>query len=452
MGCTPSSDLKNNSNSQNSVTTIEKKQNKDEEFPIIDQTINPTEEYEIGRILGQGAYARVSEAVHKSSQKKVALKTQYDVFEDTTTAKRILREICLLRQLKHPYVVRLYDAFIPDLRPDAKTFNSITVVCELAETSVDKLLKSPLTLKFEEVLHIMYNLIIGLNYVHSAGVIHRDIKPANILINADCSVKICDFGLARTISVYPTGQKTVENTPILTSRKSGFLEAPKDPKIKKLLDSNRKMTMHVSTRWYRAPEIIALENYGPEVDVWAVGCIFGELLSMLKPATKGPRKDRTPLFPGRSCIGLSPINAAKVNDNANSDQLTVIFQTLGKPSKEDSLFIKNPDIASHVNSMPEFKGVNLEKKYPDANPAAIDLLKKMLMINPAKRISVENCLSHPYFEEIRDVSKESVASEKIKLEIDEKNVVDGDIIVKEFYKEAAYYANLRKLGKLYVDN
>lgn len=130
----------------------------------------------------------------------------------------------------------------------------------------------------------MYQAVCGVRYLHSANILHRDLKPANMLINADCSLKICDFGLSRSYRLlnitdsqeFPDipeeDVKTVEVGGVQVRRlRSGARR-----------HSNRKMTKHVVTRWYRAPEIILMEqDYDKSLDVWSLGCIFAELLMMI---------------------------------------------------------------------------------------------------------------------------------------------------------------------------
>ena len=119
------------------------------------------------------------------------------VFEDDVDCKRILREIDLLRKLKHPYIVNILDVIEPK---NAEKFDTIYVVLELAESDLKKVIKSAIHLQIKHIQTVIYNLLCAVKYLHTANVLHRDLKPANVLINEDCSVKICDFGLARSIS------------------------------------------------------------------------------------------------------------------------------------------------------------------------------------------------------------------------------------------------------------
>ena len=131
------------------------------------------------------------------------------VFEDEVDCKRILREVTLLRRLKHPYVVELFDIIEPS---NLETFTTLYVVLELAESDLKKVIKSAIHLTLKHIQLVVYNLICAVRYLHSANVLHRDLKPANILVNEDCSVKICDFGLARSIA-------GVESASLLISEK-----------------------------------------------------------------------------------------------------------------------------------------------------------------------------------------------------------------------------------------
>jgi mitogen-activated protein kinase 1/3 len=120
-----------------------------------------------------------------------------NIFEDETDCKRILREITLLRKLKHPCVVELIEILMPT---DINNFTTIYIVLEFAESDLKKVLKSSLNLDILHIQTIVYNLLCAVKYLHESKVIHRDLKPANILVNEDCSVKLCDYGLARSLA------------------------------------------------------------------------------------------------------------------------------------------------------------------------------------------------------------------------------------------------------------
>ena len=267
-----------------------------------------------------------------------------NIFEDETDCKRILREITLMRKLRHPYLVELVE-LIPPAKP--ATFTTIYVVMDYAESDLKKIIKSSINLEMVHIQTIVYNLLCAIKYLHGSNVLHRDLKPANVLLNEDCTVKLCDYGLARSTSGIQSAEMIIKkqkeksdseneeldnsasqikitlggkqlpvqkqpSVPITEESTSPKEEVKEDlrNRLVKTKDARRNMkrelTGHVVTRWYRAPEIILLEkDYGPGIDVWAVGCIFAELLGMMKE--NAPTfMDRQPLFPGKSCFPLSP--------------------------------------------------------------------------------------------------------------------------------------------------
>ncbi|KAF9530353.1 kinase-like domain-containing protein [Crepidotus variabilis] len=188
--------------------------------------------WKLVRELGSGAYGVVISAADEISGETVAIKLVTRVFEKIQFAKRALREITLLRHFSHhSNITGLID--VDAISPD---FSEMYII------------RSGQSLTNEHVQYFTYQILRGMKYIHSAGVIHRDLKPGNLLVNADCELKICDFGLAR-----------------------GFDSTP---------DENAAhLTEYVATRWYRAPEImLAYRKYNTAIDIWSIGCILGELL------------------------------------------------------------------------------------------------------------------------------------------------------------------------------
>lgn len=152
--------------------------------------------YEIIKQIGSGSYGYVVEAIQKSTGQKVAIKRVNNLFEDLIDCKRILREISLLTIIDHVNLIKIIDIVEPK---DWVNFDTIYLVFEYCQSDLKKLFKSPIHLELVHIQTLTYNILIGIKYLHSAEVLHRDLKPANVLINEDCSVKICDFGLARSV-------------------------------------------------------------------------------------------------------------------------------------------------------------------------------------------------------------------------------------------------------------
>lgn len=173
-------------------------------------------EYELLEQLGQGSYGQVIKAQHKQTGKMCAIKYIKDVFFNIYEAKKILREIHILRRLSAEnsslFTVKLLDVIVPPLDSNnSKTcdadllFNEIFLVQECFGIDIAGLIRdrARFPLKEDHILIIIYNILCGVHLMHSAGVMHRDIKPANVLVNQDCNVKICDFGLARCVDFKP---------------------------------------------------------------------------------------------------------------------------------------------------------------------------------------------------------------------------------------------------------
>ncbi len=299
--------------------------------------------------IGKGAYGIVCSAKDEKLNTKVAIKKITNAFENVVDAKRTLREIKLLRHLRHENIVPITDCMLPS-KEEEYSFNDVYVMYELMDTDLHQIIRSDQPLTDDHCQYFVYQLLRGLKYIHSADVLHRDLKPSNLLLNANCDLKICDFGLART------------NTQ----------------------DKNRDfMTEYVVTRWYRAPELLlSCAEYSVAIDVWSCGCILAELLG------------RKPLFPGKDYV----------------HQLNLITKVIGTPDEQDLYFVTSDKARRYLRQLPYSKPMDFKRLYPEANPLACDLIEKMLIFNPEKRINVEECLKHPYLASLHDTNDEPVAN------------------------------------------
>lgn len=383
--------------------------------PGIDWDVGP--EYELIRQIGSGSYGVVCEAKNIHTSEIVAIKRISGIFDDPVNCKRLLREILVLRYLDHPNIIQIKSIIKPK---NLETFNEIYIVMEYAPSDLKKLLISPIHLREDQIKLIVYNILCGLKYMHSANLLHRDLKPANILIYKDCEIKICDFGLARTL---PKEKKlSVINT--IDKHRDSAKPPRKLSRFKEELESSLRLglTNHVVTRWYRAPEVILMErSYGKSIDVWSVGCIIGELCEMLQENTPC-YSDRSPLLPGNSCFPMSPRKQSRSNNELeenNLDQLNVILQLIGTPTDEDAGYITDVKSVAYLRSFRRRSNTELSHLYPHSNSAIIYLIESMLQFDPRKRITIEEAISHRYFDDIRNLAKEVCADLKINLEFED---------------------------------
>jgi len=213
-------------------------------------------------------------------------------------------------------------------------------------------------------------------------------KPSNLLLNSECLVKVADFGLARSI------------------------DAPKE-------DGGRQqvLTDYVATRWYRAPEILlGSTTYTKGVDMWSVGCILGELLG------------GKPMFPGTS----------------TTNQIDRIIELTGRPSKEDVDAIQSEFAATMLDSLPDAEARSLQTLYPNASEDALDLLQKLLMFNPDKRITAEGALEHPYVAQFHNPDEEISCEKQIQMPINDNKKLSVAAYREELYASVCKIAVEKK--------
>lgn len=301
--------------------------------------------YCLNQVIGEGAYGVVASAQDMVTGNHVAVKRIKHVLDTYPMATRILRELKFLRLLRgHNNVIEVKDILVPS---DRDRFNDTFVVFELMPCDLSRVILSSAPLNAANIKYLMFQLLRGIQYLHTAGVLHRDLKPSNILVDSRCSLKICDFGLARAAF-------RAEN------------------------DSDHVLwTDYVATRWYRAPELIMPQanNYGPAIDIWSAGCIFAEMLL------------RKPLFPG----------------NDELDQLRRITEFTGTPSLDIVAKLRNERAQSYLRSLVPSRPADLNAIFPPhSDPQAVHLISAMLEFDPEKRIKAHSALMFDYFKEWRD--------------------------------------------------
>ncbi|CAK7322975.1 unnamed protein product [Dovyalis caffra] len=279
--------------------------------------------------IGQGTYSSVFQAREVETGKMVALKkVRFDNFQPESI-RFMAREIMILRRLDHPNIMKLEGIIT------SRMSSSIYLVFEYMEHDLAGLLSSP-DIKFTEsqVKCYMKQLLRGIEHFHSLGIMHRDIKASNILLNNEGILKIGDFGLAN----------------VLNSR------------------NQHQLTSRVVTLWYRPPELLmGSTSYGVSVDLWSVGCVFGEILF------------GKPLLKGRTEV----------------EQLHKIFKLCGSPSDE---FWKRSKLSNATMFKPQHPyESSLRERCKDVSATAVDLLETLLSIEPEKRGTASTAILSQYF-------------------------------------------------------
>lgn len=330
--------------------------------------------YEVVQKLGKGAYGVVWKCLKKDKDKQkntfVALKKIFDAFQNATDAQRTFREIMLLLQMDHENVIKLINVM------KAENNKDVYLVFDYMDTDLHAVIRAGI-LEDVHKQYVIYQIAKCLKYMHSAELLHRDLKPSNILLNSECVVKVADFGLARSTAVQEGWGPTI-------------------------------LTEYIATRWYRAPEVLlGSTKYGPAVDMWSLGCIFGEVLI------------GKPIFPG----------------NSTSNQLDLILEITGKPTQED-IESTNSDMAGSIlDSLAPTTKKSMKEKFPRVSPEALDLLTKLLAFNPNKRPTAEETLEHPYLADFHNPNDEPVAQKTMTIPIDENRKASIREYRDELYKE-----------------
>eukprot|EP00172_Hildenbrandia_rubra_P002885 Plantae.Rhodophyta-Hildenbrandia_rubra.ctg40991.p1 GENE.Plantae.Rhodophyta-Hildenbrandia_rubra.ctg40991~~Plantae.Rhodophyta-Hildenbrandia_rubra.ctg40991.p1 ORF type:complete len:497 (-),score=76.83 Plantae.Rhodophyta-Hildenbrandia_rubra.ctg40991:518-2008(-) len=336
--------------------------------------------YRVEKIIGQGAYGIVCQATDIYTGEKVAVKRVKRVLGSSASAIRALREVKFLRLLRHRNIISVKDILIPGERDQ---FNDIYIVFELMPADLGRLLRSRTSLEERHIKFLLFQLLCGVHFMHEARVFHRDLNPNNILVNHDCILRICDFGLARA-----------------------SFHAENDCHF---------WTNYVATRWYRAPELILSETtkYSTALDMWSIGCIFAEMLS------RGHA-----LFPGRNA----------------QEQFELITRVVGRPNNEVINSLGPPRAREILRSLPTKPRVPLSVLFRHASPGAINLLERFLEFDADKRITAIDALRSPYFADFGPIdlgqttgplNEKEFAFEKGKLNVEQMRY--------EFLREIAHY-------------
>jgi len=347
-----------------------------QEHQVYSSTFKLHNDFQLNKFVGVGAYGVVCSARHTASGANVAIKRITDLFQRVSDTKRTLREIMLLRHFNHDNVLQLRNVLVVG---DRHNFSEIYLVTDLMDTDLHKIINSNQGLSEDHIQFFLYQILRGLKYLHSANVIHRDLKPSNLLINQDCLIKICDFGMARC-----------------SAEGNGEIG----------------MTEYVATRWYRAPEVIlSWKRYTQSIDIWSVGCIFAELMG------------RKPLFKGINYL----------------DQVSRIVEIIGMPHEDDMQHIRSTEARTFLSQQGFKPKIPFQKFFPRAKGEAIDLLSRLLTFDPEKRISVNDALAHVYLKDLHDEKDEPVCNVPVRFDWEDGPDLTPDQYRALFWQEISYY-------------
>ena len=362
----------------------------------IDQKV--CNDYHIVRKLGAGAYGTVYQALDRTTKEKVAIKKIANLDSEICDTIRIYREIQILKftyKYKHENIVGMKKMYLSKEQNDYNSpvninnFDTVYIVMEMGETDLCKLIQGYQNKKLAEEHYkfFLFQMIKGLEYLHKAGILHRDLKPSNIICNRNCEMKLIDFGLARQIVDF-------------------------------------EMTEYVVTRWYRAPEImISPCKYGESVDIWAIGCIFAEVIL------------REPLFPTDNYVKLTQaileLVDVKLDDLSEKKHCGYTFMKGVLKKKRKGTFVEKFKKLEKqtINKINWYNKTKNDIVFPVSDDC-LDLLRKMLMFKQEDRITIEEIKQHPYVKELFDKDPNEIDELPVfdmNMEIEAKIIATNDL-------------------------
>lgn len=317
------------------------------------------------RKVGSGAYGVVCSA-EDGPDRRVAIKRVHPWADDEWDARHTLRELRLMRLLSgHPNIISLLDCVLcPD---DSK---DLFIVMELMESDLHRIIASKQALTPAHVSCLTAQLLLGIQAMHSVGVLHRDLKPGNLLVSRGCQLRITDFGLSRYVGRDKIGSRRIRSS-VESESKSDDSES-EDDDDKKVRTLKHPLTEYVVTRWYRCPEVLLAPHlpYTSAVDCWSAGCIFAELIR------------RKPVFQGKNFV----------------HQVQVILERLGTPNDYIG-FEPREDAARFLAKQPRHKAPGFKSLLPSANTAQLKFAESLLQFDPTKRATVDDALADSYFDD-----------------------------------------------------
>ncbi|KAG4067610.1 hypothetical protein HA402_005382 [Bradysia odoriphaga] len=316
------------------------------------------EKYDVISVVGEGSYGLVMRCRHRDSGQYVAIKKFLETEDDPSVRKMAMREIRMLKKLRHENLVNMIEVF----RRKKRFF---LVFEYLEHTVLEELEARSGGLGFVTSRKYCYQVLRALDFIHS-----HDVGGKNVLVSRLGVIKLCDFGFARPYT------------------------------------ENETFTDYVATRWYRSPELLVGDGYGKEVDIWAVGCLYAEMMT------------GEPLFPGESDI----------------DQLFQIVRVLGRlNSRHQNLITRN----TMFKGMKQEQNTSLHQLFPDWNRDCLDFLAQCLKMDGNQRPDTSKLLKHDLF--TRDKFVETFLVEL-------KGKLAQEMVGNPLLKRMPSYGSGRKIG------
>jgi serine/threonine protein kinase len=301
--------------------------------------------YELQTDLGKGAQGKVCKVFHKRDKMHFSMKKVDINFNSPINCLNVLREIKILKNITHRHIIGLKEVLAKETMA---TYDHIYLITDLMDIDLKNVIYSEQDLTIEHVKKIAFQIITGIEYIHRKGIMHRDIKPANILVNKDCNVKLCDFGMAKA------------------NLQNATFEGRQFP----------MNSCNVTTRWYRAPEVLfEFDDYTESMDVWSFGCVLAEMLT------------RQPFMRGKTDL----------------EQVGLVADLIGHPPREIFSRLNQglQDFFEDQINMPK----NFKKMFLMLDKDGIDLLQRIFTYDYKRRISAKAILEHPFFSEESDESR-----------------------------------------------
>lgn len=324
--------------------------------------------YHAVKVIGSGSFGVVACAIDSTTGHRIAIKKILSTFSSTRSARYVLREVRLLRHLKHPNIVKLLDIDVPY---QYRSWDEVYIITSLLRTDLRSALNDGLINTLKQKKKIGFDLLFALEHMHSLGLMHRDVKSRNLLLNNDLdNAELCDLGHSR---FYSKSNKEFD------LEFDAALKATDEPDL----------SGSVTTMIQSAPEISLNSDYDMKVDVWSAGCVIAEL--------------------------IHPENETLFDSTGKNSHLMEIFDVTGYPTDEEVKFLpdhakwfirlksgraNSRDAAGNRSKLKQKLCITDEDGNKDS-ANVLDLLSRMLQFSPSNRLSAKEALDHAWFDDVR---------------------------------------------------